>query len=719
MISRFNCPVRKSYISLLCISIFLYAYQFGSGQTLTQTISPEPVEVVVAASAVNQQIMPLRDLNAIRSSGTLRILVPRLDSLAEMNPVELELLTGFAEAENIKFEWVTVDDPDTIYERLANGEGDMIALLGKGAATDLDNGIAHTLPWAVSKQLVVGRQGVNNIKAVKDLAVRQVALKKSSTAMPLLTNLSKAHAGMELLVLPDSTDSKSIMERVSSGHYDLAVIDSLAVRDDIEFDHKLDVVIELMEDVYMTWGVRKDALFLQQALNNYLNKRHLELRVARKYRDDYERIKDRRQLRLITQKSPVNFYYDRGRFKGFEYDLVRRFAKLHDLRLDVVLANTQEQMREMLASGEGDVIAASMPEHVLSGDQGIEHTRAYSYAMPVIVGRADETLIDFRDLEGRTLLISRGSPYLETLNRIRAEGINFSIMALEMDTETLLFRVAQGIYDLAVIGSLEINAELSRQLNLKALFNITEPQALVWSVRKSNPALLSELNNFIDSEYRKGFYNVIYSRYIDKPNTRSADASLFSQIDQLSPYDEIVHKYADIYNFDWRLIIAQMYQESHFNPQAVSEAGAQGLMQLLPVTAISVGTTETHDPDSNISGGIKYMDYLRNLFEEGLAPEERTWFTLAAYNAGYSRVRRARKLAETMDLDKNQWFDNVEIAMLRLAQPYVKDGNVVRDCRCGQTVAYVREIKTLYNNYLRLTESVRSASRLNLEPEKI
>ena len=56
---------------------------------------------------------------------------------------------------------------------------------------------------------------------------------------------------------------------------------------------------------------------------------------------------------------------------------------------------------------------------------------------------------------------------------------------------------------------------------------------------------------------------------------------------------------------------------------------------------------------------------------------------LAAYNAGYNRVKRARSLAEEMSLDKNRWFDNVETAMLALSKPYFKDGKLKRYCRCG------------------------------------
>jgi membrane-bound lytic murein transglycosylase F len=90
------------------------------------------------------------------------------------------------------------------------------------------------------------------------------------------------------------------------------------------------------------------------------------------------------------------------------------------------------------------------------------------------------------------------------------------------------------------------------------------------------------------------------------------------------------------------------------------------------------------------------LSLLRNQLESDLLLEERTWFSLASYNAGPSRVNRARRMAAKMGLDPNRWFGNVETAMLALAEPVEKDGEMVRDCRCGQTVVYVKEIRRLY-----------------------
>lgn len=653
-------------------------------------------------------------------NGELRILVPDWPGARGISAYEKELLVQFAVSEDLRQIWMPVDDPDTLSARLASREADISVSMNTATSRALAGQVLYTLPWGVSRRQLIGRAGSNTAKALEDLTVRQIALKKSSPVWPVLFDLKSKHPGMELLVIPEHTDVTTILERVNAGRYDLAVMDSVLLPADLQFNYNLEVVMDLTEDRFMNWAVRSDAVSLRESLNKFLNKRHLELEMVKSYREDFPSMKQRKLLRLVTFQSPVNYFYDRGRLKGFEYELVKKFAEIHGMRLDVVIADSHDEMQELLNEGLGDVIAASVPEGRYTELTSVKITRPYNYATPALVGRANETIVDIRELAGRTVLLASESPYLATLQGIKEQGVDISIMTAdaEMDTEAVLFRVSQGIYDLTVIGSHEINAEFSRQLNLKAHFTLSDPQPLVWAVRQANTQLLSELNEFIEMEYRKGFYNVIYSRYIDKPNARKADSRLFAQIDQLSPYDEIVHKYAEYYSFDWRLIIAQMYQESHFNPEAISEAGAEGLMQLLPTTAKMVGIDNLIDPDDSIYGGVRYMAYLRSQFEDSLALEDRTWFTLASYNAGYNRVKKARELAEKMNLDRNRWFNNVEIAMLRLARPYTKNGEVVRDCRCGQAAVYVREIRTLYNNYLRLTQSVKAAARLQLEVEE-
>ena len=175
---------------------------------------------------------------------------------------------------------------------------------------------------------------------------------------------------------------------------------------------------------------------------------------------------------------------------------------------------------------------------------------------------------------------------------------------------------------------------------------------------------------------------------------------------KISPYDKLVRKYSDRYGFDWRLVTAQMYQESKFNPKAKSQVGARGLMQLMPRTAKAMGVINTSDPAHSIKGGVKYLDWLRDRFDTSLPISERLWFSLAAYNAGAGHVQDARRLASQMGYDANRWFEHTENAMLLLSKK-----KYAKKARYGfvngtEPVNYVRDIRQRFEAYIELSGKI-------------
>ncbi len=155
-------------------------------------------------------------------------------------------------------------------------------------------------------------------------------------------------------------------------------------------------------------------------------------------------------------------------------------------------------------------------------------------------------------------------------------------------------------------------------------------------------------------------------------------------------------KYGKEKKIDWRLLASIAFQESTFNTEGQSWAGAAGLMGLMPETAASVGLDQNRilDPDSNIRAGTEYLKSLLALFRSVENPDERLKMALASYNAGVGHVFDARALAEKYEADKNVWEGNVEkyILLKRLKQyyadPVCKNGYF----RGDETVNYVRNV---------------------------
>ncbi len=180
----------------------------------------------------------------------------------------------------------------------------------------------------------------------------------------------------------------------------------------------------------------------------------------------------------------------------------------------------------------------------------------------------------------------------------------------------------------------------------------------------------------------------------------------------ISHYDDLFQRYAPHIRWDWRLLAAQCYQESTFDPQAKSWAGACGLMQIMPSTADHLGLARSaiYHPEKNIAAAVRYIAELEQSFSDIPDRMERTKFVLAAYNGGGFHIRDAMALARKHGRNSQHWRE-VEPFVLGLQQPEYYNDPVVRSgyMRGSETVGYVRSIQERWNGY-RGIKTIRSAS---------
>ena len=660
------------------------------------------------------ELLPRSLANAAQRPGQrLRVLLQYPVHACAISKKERRLIEGYAAANDLQIDWRYVADARQLLPALAAGLGDIV--LGQDQALDAgpQARAQFTYAWADSAWRIIQRRDNSAITRPEHLAGRQIAAYRDARIWPLLTALAQSMEGLDILEIPPDIPYRELLERVKTGQYDLTVADDLLLEDYLAASPELWASYSLTARRNMAWAVPPAADELLDELNQYLNRQYFTHAIATTHFDDFPAIKARGILRVITTVNPAHYYLQNGRLLGFEYELLRDFAASHKLRLDMVIARSRAEMFALLTEGKGDVIAASLPGGALNTAADILFTQPYHYVSPVLAGRDSEApRHDFSALAGRRITLSRDNPYWHYLRSLQEAGLEFELAEADegVDLEASLAMVALGVYDLTVVGSHQFNMRFAQALELSAGFKLAGPLAHRWALRADNPQLAAALNDYIERRYRQRHYNVLHAKYFELPPLPKTKKPATSRITPFSPYDDLTRLYADKYAFDWRLIIAQMFQESRFDPNAYSSAGARGLMQLIPTTAREMGVSDSQDPADNIYGGIRYLNYLRDRFEDSLLLEDRIWFTLAAYNAGYGRVKKARALAGEMGLDQNRWFANVELAMLRLARPYMQNGKRKRYCRCGQAVVYVREIRTRYFNYIRLLENQRIAA---------
>ncbi len=679
---------------------------------------PSPAEVATSDLAASKIVdnQPVADLRDIRWRRVLRVLLPNLRTELSFSPnaasayqYEIELVKRFAEKQYLELDWIRVNRWEDLIPSLLAGKGDLIAA-NITVTESRKRKVSFTVPIGTVREKLVVRIG-DEIKGPADLVGREVAVRERSSFWNLLKGFRKQYAGIELRLLPEHVPAYVILSSVSSGEYDIAAVDITQLEAESDQWPDLKVVDGLTRDSIIAWGVNPEAVELLDALNSFLGREQLKKQSQLAYKDDLPGIKNRQVLRVLTRNNAATYFVWRGQFLGFEYELMKRFADSQGLQLEMVVPNRWGDLIPTLMSGGGDLIAASMTATEERKKQGVAFTSPYNLVTEELVARAGEPAItDVKDLTGRTVVVRRTSSYWATMQKLRDQGIDFRLEAApdNMETEEIIARVASGEYDLTVSDSHILSIELIWRNDIKRVLTLNGPVALGWAVRKEDQKLLAALNGFLDKEYKGRFYNLVYNKYFENSDRildRVAVRQEQSGRGNISPYDAQVQKYAEEYGFDWALIVAQMYQESRFDPKAESWAGARGLMQILPTTGELFGVQDLNGVDTSIQTGVRYLAWLQERFEPELTVQDRMWFSLASYNAGLGHVRDARTLARKMGWNPNRWFDNVERAMLLLSRRSFYQLTTYGYARGKETVDYVRQIRDRYNAYVRLASA--------------
>jgi membrane-bound lytic murein transglycosylase F len=299
--------------------------------------------------------------------------------------------------------------------------------------------------------------------------------------------------------------------------------------------------------------------------------------------------------------------------------------------------------------------------------------------------------------------VRRSSSYYQSLAPLESRhGFELLAVAEDEETEDILEAVEEGKYAATVADSNIVDVELTFSDGIRSVGPIGDPRDVAWMLRKDQPKLRAAADRFIRKIYRSTLYNLMVAKYFRNEQRMRVAASedRSDKAGRLSPYDDLVKRYATMYEFDWRLVTSQMYQESRFDPTARSWVGALGLMQVMPRTAREVGIGDVRKPEPGIHAGVKVLARYGEIFEDPeISEPDRIHFALAAYNAGPGHVADGRRLAADLNLDSSRWFGHVEKAMPLLAKRRFARTARHGYCRCSEPVKYVREIQSRYEGY--------------------
>lgn len=432
---------------------------------------------------------------------------------------------------------------------------------------------------------------------------------------------------------------------------------------------------------------------------------------------DLKRILESGKLRVVVDYNSTSYFVYKGRPMGFQYDLLQELAKDMNVQLEIMVSNNLDDTFRGLRRKKFDLIAknltitkprtenADFTVPLMETRQVLVQRKPDNYKQMSAVSIENHLIRNQLDLAGKKVMVQRHTSYYKRLLNLSEEiGADIEI---EQDSifgvEQLVAMVAKGEIDYTVCDENVAKVNQTYYPNLDVKTPVSFPQNIAWAVRKGSPGWLEYLNSWITNFSQTAKFRVIYQKYFE--NSRSSlmvHNDFHSLKGRFSEFDDMIKEESVGTGFDWRLIAAIAYQESQFNPEAQSWAGAYGLMQVMPGTGDMFRINDIEEPRMNIRVGIKNLQWLEGqLVTEVPDSTERIKFVLAAYNVGLGHVLDAQRLAKKYEKDPTKWEGNVDYFLLnKSASRFYKDEIVKWGyCRGEEPFNYVNSVISIYMHY--------------------
>lgn len=421
-------------------------------------------------------------------------------------------------------------------------------------------------------------------------------------------------------------------------------------------------------------------------------------------------VQEREVLRVGTLMNPTSYYFDHDREQGFEYDLAKRFADRLGVELEMVPRFDVNDLFTMLRRGEIDIVAAGL-------DRTSSRAKVFRFGPPydvisqkvVFKQGSRQRPRDLQQITDGEIVVVEGSSHHEYL-----QSLGNSIPSLEWratrdhDAVELLQMVMSGEIAYTIADSTTLDVQRRFHPGLSVAFTVKEDQDIAWALPQgTDDSLFSAVVEYFGEIRASGRLAHIKEQHFGHVQQFNyVTTSLF-----IDAVKRVLPRYIDLFkehsgSLDWRLLAAISYQESLWDPRAVSPTGVRGMMMLTLPTAKAMGVKSRLNVEQSIRGGARYLERMLDRVPARIPQPDRTWFALAAYNIGFGHLEDARIITEQQGGNPDRWVD------VKKRLPLLRQKQFYRHTRYGfargdEPVKYVGNIRRFYDTLKYLDEQGR------------
>lgn len=418
-----------------------------------------------------------------------------------------------------------------------------------------------------------------------------------------------------------------------------------------------------------------------------------------------EEIIDSDTLRVATLSESASYFVFRNEIMGYNYELVRNFAKYLKVQLKISIAQTEQELVDMLTGNEIDLIAYNLFE-TSELKEKFQFISPYIDSRQVLVQKfASDNISNVTELAGKDVYVKENNVIhrrLLNLNNEIGGGINIIPAPDSLTNDDLIEMVLNDEIPYTVSFQYLAAAHRKNTNLLNHTLAVGFTQQSGWVVHKEALDLQKEYDNWYNLSPTLNLRQSLAGKYQSR-NPYFSIRKLRIPAGNISPYDDIFKKYAPKIDWDWRLLASLAFHESAFDSTIVSSAGAAGLMQLMPRTAENFGldSVTIFNPEKNLSAAIEYLLYLERMFKKVQNRDERAKFMIASYNSGPAHVLDAMALAEKYGKNPYVWND-VEYFLNLKKDPTFYEDPVVKygSFNATETIRYVENTMDTYRKYM-------------------